>query len=44
VVDAEVVGRHLESVGFKNVNAGELSLATTPCIAIVATRGPRAAG
>lgn len=37
-VDAEVVGRQLESVGFRNVDAGARSLAATPCTVIVATR------
>lgn len=40
-VNFEEVGRHVETFGFENIRAGDRSLAATPCIAIVATRGPR---
>lgn len=41
MVDAEEVGRYLEAAGWVDVSAGSRDLAAAPCIAVVATRGPR---
>lgn len=41
MVDAEEVGRHLGSVGFENITAGDRDLVSIPCIAIEARRKPR---